>query len=311
MVGTTYTTGAITEDCTVIVTFPPGNTVGGTISGLSGTVVLQDNGADDLTTSNNGSFTFNTPLYEDAPYSVTVLDEPSGQSCLVSNGSGISSDDVTNITVTCSTDDGPRRTSGAPVGTLTKGTDRATLALMTDANATCKFDTSAGVDYASMGNTFTTTGGTSHSYSLTGLDDGKTYNYYVKCLDSSSSDINSVDYVITFNVASSSDSGSSHDNGSSKEKAPPAKRVIFDSPKIVSRGKILIQTGKRFSKNSTVALYFSRPNTTFYPPMTVHTTSSGSFSISYLVTKKTGHYKWYAVDLKTGKHSKMVHYTVR
>ena len=35
-------------------------TVGGTVSGLSGTVVLQDNGGDDLSVTANGSFTFAT-----------------------------------------------------------------------------------------------------------------------------------------------------------------------------------------------------------------------------------------------------------
>ena len=32
--------------------------VGGTVSGLSGTVVLQDNGGDDLSVSASGAFTF-------------------------------------------------------------------------------------------------------------------------------------------------------------------------------------------------------------------------------------------------------------
>ena len=36
--------------------------VGGTVSGLSGTVVLQDNGGDNLSVGANGSFTFATPL---------------------------------------------------------------------------------------------------------------------------------------------------------------------------------------------------------------------------------------------------------
>ena len=37
-------------------------TVGGTVSGLSGTVVLQDNGGDNLSVTANGSFTFATAL---------------------------------------------------------------------------------------------------------------------------------------------------------------------------------------------------------------------------------------------------------
>ena len=50
--------------------------VGGNVSGLSGTVVLQDNGGDDLSVSANGAFTFATKLADGAAYSVTVKTQP-------------------------------------------------------------------------------------------------------------------------------------------------------------------------------------------------------------------------------------------
>src|SRR5260370_5406769 len=76
--------------------------VGGTVSGLSGTVVLQDNGGDDLSVSGNGTFTFNTPLATGGAYSVTVKTNPAGQSCTVSNGSGtVASANITNVAVSC------------------------------------------------------------------------------------------------------------------------------------------------------------------------------------------------------------------
>jgi hypothetical protein len=76
--------------------------VGGTVSGLSGTVVLQDNGGDNLTVSANGTFTFATALPGGTGYNVTVQTNPTGQTCSVSNGSGnIGSANVTNVTVTC------------------------------------------------------------------------------------------------------------------------------------------------------------------------------------------------------------------
>lgn len=58
-------------------------TVGGTVSGLSGTVVLQDNGADNLILSANGPFTFATALAPEAAYAVTVKTNPAGQTCTV------------------------------------------------------------------------------------------------------------------------------------------------------------------------------------------------------------------------------------
>ena len=77
--------------------------VGGAVSGLSGTVVLQDNGGDDLSVSANGSFTFATPVASGSGYAVTVKTNPSGQSCTVSNGSGtVGSANVTDVAVSCS-----------------------------------------------------------------------------------------------------------------------------------------------------------------------------------------------------------------
>jgi len=77
-------------------------TVGGSISGLSGTIVLQNNSGDDLTLSSNGSFAFVTGIASGNPYSVTVLTQPSGQTCIVSTGSGtMPSSNVTNVSVTC------------------------------------------------------------------------------------------------------------------------------------------------------------------------------------------------------------------
>ena len=76
--------------------------VGGSTSGLSGTVVLRDNGGDDLTLTANGAFSFATKLANGAAYNVTVKTNPSGQSCSVANGTGtIAAADVTNVALTC------------------------------------------------------------------------------------------------------------------------------------------------------------------------------------------------------------------
>ena len=94
-------------------------TVGGAVSGLSGTVVLQDNGGDNLSVSANGSFTFATPLPSGAPYNVTVKTNPSGQTCTVSNGTGtVGSANVTSVTVTCTTSTGGSFTVGGAVSGL-------------------------------------------------------------------------------------------------------------------------------------------------------------------------------------------------
>jgi hypothetical protein len=81
-------------------------TIGGTVSGLltGNSVVLQDNGGNATTLSANTAFTFGTALASGSTYAVTVLTQPSGQTCTVSNGDGtVATADVTNVAVTCTT----------------------------------------------------------------------------------------------------------------------------------------------------------------------------------------------------------------
>ena len=76
--------------------------IGGVVSGLSGTVVLQDNGGDDLTVTGNGAFQVRDEAPSGAAYSVTVKTSPSGQSCTVSNATGtVASTDVSSVGVAC------------------------------------------------------------------------------------------------------------------------------------------------------------------------------------------------------------------
>lgn len=83
------------------------NTIGGTLSGLAGTVVLQDNGGDNLTLTADGTFTFATPVNYNGAYSVSVLTQPSGQTCSVtSGGSGTATGTVSNVVVSCVTSGG-------------------------------------------------------------------------------------------------------------------------------------------------------------------------------------------------------------
>ncbi len=100
---------------------PPGTyTVGGTVSGLAGSLILQNNGLDNLLRSSDGSFTFANALADGAPYSVAVSSQPSGQTCTVSNASGvIATVDVSNVMVTCVDDSVPTPPGTAqPIPTL-------------------------------------------------------------------------------------------------------------------------------------------------------------------------------------------------
>jgi len=88
----------VLSDCVVASSY----TVGGNISGLNGTVTLQNNGGDDLAVDAEGPFTFVTALPDGSAYAVTVSTQPTGQTCTVTNGSGaIATADVTNVAVDC------------------------------------------------------------------------------------------------------------------------------------------------------------------------------------------------------------------
>jgi hypothetical protein len=112
-------------------TNPTYYTIGGVVSGLSGTVVLQNNGGDNKSVYADGSFTFPTTVLNGATYLATVYGNPTGQTCTVTNGSGsVSGANVTNILVTCTnTATGGNMTISTSEGsnTLTLGTGSNTL----------------------------------------------------------------------------------------------------------------------------------------------------------------------------------------
>jgi len=74
--------------------------VSGTISGLTGSVVLQNNGADDLTVS-NGSFSFTNKINKGSAYNVTVKTQPSPFTCSAASNRGLASDNMSSVSIVC------------------------------------------------------------------------------------------------------------------------------------------------------------------------------------------------------------------
>lgn len=77
-------------------------------------VVLQNNGADNLTLTANGSFAFNASLVSGSAYNVTVLTQPSGgvHPCTVVDGIGSTTTFVNTVQVVCGTAVGTLAGSG-------------------------------------------------------------------------------------------------------------------------------------------------------------------------------------------------------
>jgi N-acetylneuraminic acid mutarotase len=94
--------GHHSDTTTTVAAPPPTYSIGGSVAGLSGTLVLQNNGGDNLTLSSNGAFAFDVTLQPNAAYDVTVATQPANQVCKVSNGSGKAIASVTTVSVECS-----------------------------------------------------------------------------------------------------------------------------------------------------------------------------------------------------------------
>lgn len=82
-------------------------TVGGTVSGLGGSSLtlsdMSNNGAQSLTISANGPFTFATPIPYGDSYNVSVVSQPvnPNETCFLSNQDGDVRSNITNVTVSC------------------------------------------------------------------------------------------------------------------------------------------------------------------------------------------------------------------
>ena len=80
--------------------------LGGVLTGLvpGDSVVLSNNGGDNLTLTQDGPFQFGTPLAFNSAYTVAVLTQPiaPSEACVVSNGTGVMpANDVASVAVTC------------------------------------------------------------------------------------------------------------------------------------------------------------------------------------------------------------------
>jgi hypothetical protein len=87
----------------VIVTRQAGSwSVGGTVSGLTGVLSLQNNGGDELVLTGDGPFAFAVPLPDGDSYDVIIAAQPTGQTCNLLNAQGaVNSAAISNITVIC------------------------------------------------------------------------------------------------------------------------------------------------------------------------------------------------------------------
>lgn len=95
------------SDTTTTTTTPTGAyAIGGTVAGLpsGGQLKLLNNGTDELTLAQNGSFAFATKIDSGAQYNVTVGTQPANGTCTVASSTAtgvVASSDIASVHVTC------------------------------------------------------------------------------------------------------------------------------------------------------------------------------------------------------------------
>ncbi|HTZ84752.1 MAG TPA: hypothetical protein VMB66_16245, partial [Candidatus Acidoferrales bacterium] len=94
--------GTISSNVTVTATCVSNYSITVSVTGLTGTLVMQDDKADTLTFTTNNEQTFASSYASGSSYMVSVKTQPSGQTCtLSSNASGTITSNIT-VTATCS-----------------------------------------------------------------------------------------------------------------------------------------------------------------------------------------------------------------
>jgi hypothetical protein len=145
--------GTITSNITVTATCAAssGFTISVATTGLTGTLVVQDNVGPTLTFTTNTTQTFSNTYASGATYSVTVETQPTGQTCtLSSNATGTITSNIT-VTATCTTSSGLTisvATTGLTGGSLVVGDNKAaTLTFTTNDTQTFSNTYASGASY--------------------------------------------------------------------------------------------------------------------------------------------------------------------
>ena len=148
-----------------------GYTVGGTLSGLTSTLVLRLNsGTFHIYPAGVTTWKFDTQFNTGDPYLITVASQPVGQRCTVTNGLGvIDAANVTNVAVAC---------VGTSSATLswTKPTQNTDGSPLTDLAG---YVVSYGTNPASLSTTRILAGANTLTTTINGLTSGATYYFTV------------------------------------------------------------------------------------------------------------------------------------
>jgi len=129
-------------------------TIGGSITGLSGLVILQNNNQDEIIIKlgSDSNFTFPTKLVTNTNYNVTIKQSYLGQACYIKDNTGIiAKTNITNIKVAC----GPAPYFNPFTNTGSSSTPKYVLSYIAGANGKITGTTSQDIYYGSNATTVT------------------------------------------------------------------------------------------------------------------------------------------------------------
>lgn len=118
--------------------------------------------------------------------------------------------------------------------TLPPGTISRVLTLTTSENSTCRYSTNQNDSFSQM-TAFSATGGATHTTTLSGLEDGASYTYYIKCQDAL---LNTKDYQTSFSLATSNFAPTIAIGDNKIYNLSPQETVSFRVKNLYFRGKI-------------------------------------------------------------------------
>ncbi|MEA1924433.1 MAG: chondroitinase-B domain-containing protein [Candidatus Altiarchaeota archaeon] len=178
---------------------------GGSINGVT------DTGEFILTNQKTGLLVnwYSPSSYTDGTYNANVIDDIEGQTRANPPDIGCDEDDGTIIRPMIGLDDvgvqwgndttPPTRSNPHPNGTLSSGIIQTNISLTTDKQAICRYSNVSGTNYTDISFNFTYTNSTNHSTPVSGLENGETYTFYVRC-NSTEGYVNVDDFNISFSV---------------------------------------------------------------------------------------------------------------
>src|SRR5450432_1895369 len=109
-------------------------TISVTTTGLTGTLVMQDNKTDTLTFTTNTTQTFTQSYASGTAYQVKVKTQPSGQTCTLSSNATGTITANTTVTATCTTN-----TTGDTISVAVTGLTSGTLVMQDNKGETLSF----------------------------------------------------------------------------------------------------------------------------------------------------------------------------